>query len=193
MKKFFPLLGVAALCVATSCSGPSSKDSTAAADSANEATVDSGASKVASSEATDDSKFAVEAASGGMAEVEMGQMAQDKSTDSKVKAFGAMMITDHTKANNELKALAASKNITLPAAPGEDEQKIKEDLAKKSGKDFDKAYVDEMVKDHQKDVKFFEDARSTVKDPDLLAFIDKTLPVLKKHLQHIESINKQVK
>jgi putative membrane protein len=149
--------------------------------------------KVASSASEDDSKFAVAAASDGLAEVELGHLAEQKSADPKVKEFGSMMVTDHSKANDELSALAKSKNITLPPVPGEDEQKVKNDLAGKSGKDFDKAYIDEMVDDHHKDVKLFEDAKSTVKDPDLLTFIDKTLPVLKKHLQHVESIKKQVK
>lgn len=193
MKKFFPLLGLVALFAAAGCSGPATNDSTKSADSVNEAKVDSGSSKVASSAPEDDSKFAVEAASGGMAEVELGELARQKSRDAKVKEFAAMMITDHSKANGELKALAVSKNIALPETPGSDEQKIKENLTKKTGKEFDKAYVDEMVSDHKKDVKLFEDARSAVKDPDLLSFIDKTLPVLKKHLQHIETISDQTK
>jgi putative membrane protein len=192
MKKFLPLLGLAAIWTATSCSGPATKDSTAAADSANTAKIDSGASELASSAPDDDSKFAVKAAGGGMAEVELGQLAQQKSTDPKVREFGAMMVTDHSKANKELKALAESKKITLPAILDREEQKIKDELSKKSGKDFDKAYIDEMVKDHQKDVKEFDDARSLVKDPNLLTFIDKTLPVLKKHLQHVEAISKQI-
>ncbi|WPU95660.1 DUF4142 domain-containing protein [Mucilaginibacter sabulilitoris] len=193
MKKFFPFMGLALIWVGSGCSGPTTKDSTAAADSVNTAKIDSGSSKVASSTAEEDSQFAVKAANGGMAEVELGQLAQEKSKDARVKSFGAMMVADHSKANDELKALATSKNITLPAAPGEDEQKLKADLSEKSGKDFDKAYIEAMLKDHQKDVKEFEDARSKVKDPDLLTFIDKTLPVLKKHLQHVETISKEIK
>jgi putative membrane protein len=193
MNRFIPIFGVITLIAAVSCKGPSNGDSKAAADSTNQAKKDSGTMKVASSALEDDSKFAVAAASGGLAEVELGHLAEQKSADPKVKEFGSMMVTDHSKANDELTALAKSKNITLPPVPGEDEQKVKSDLAGKSGKDFDKAYIDEMVKDHHKDVKLFEDAKSTVKDPDLLTFIDKTLPVLKKHLQHVEGIKKQVK
>ena len=176
-----------------SCKGPSNNDSKAAADSMNQAKTDSGTMKVASSASEEDSKFAVAAASGGLAEVELGHLAEQKSTNPNVKQFGSMMVTDHSKANDELGALAKSKNITLPPVPGNDEQMVKSDLSGKSGKDFDKAYIDEMVNDHKKDVKLFEDARSTVKDPDLLTYIDKTLPVLKKHLQHVERIEKQIK
>jgi putative membrane protein len=193
MKRFIPVVGLLAFFAVASCKGPEKSDSKAAADSTNQAKTDSGTMKVASSASKDDSKFAVAAASGGLAEVELGHLAEQKSTDPKIKEFGTMMVTDHSKANEELTALAKSKNITLPPVPGEDEQKVKNDLAGKSGKDFDKAYIDEMVDDHQKDVKLFEDAKSTVKDPDLLTFIDKTLPVLQKHLQHVEGLKKQVK
>lgn len=193
MKRFIPVIGLITLFAATSCQGPEKSDSKADADSANQAKTDSGTMKVASSSSEDDSKFAVAAASGGLAEVELGHLAEQTSKNPRVKEYGSMMVADHSKANSELTALAKSKNITLPQIPGEDEQKLKKDLTIKSGKDFDKAYISEMVKDHHKDVKLFEDAKSTVKDPDLLTFIDKTLPVLKKHLQHVEGIEKQVK
>lgn len=193
MRKIFPIFGLLTIFAAVSCKGPSNNDSKAAADSMNQAKTDSGTMKVASSASEEDSKFAVAAASGGLAEVELGHLAEQKSTNPNVKQFGSMMVTDHSKANDELGALAKSKNITLPPVPGNDEQMVKSDLSGKSGKDFDKAYIDEMVNDHKKDVKLFEDARSTVKDPDLLTYIDKTLPVLKKHLQHVERIEKQIK
>ena len=104
----------------------------------------------------DDADFAVEAGNGGMAEVAMAKLAQQKATNPDVKAFAAKMITDHTKANDKLMALAKQKNITLPAAVSNDEQKKMDDMGKKSGKDFDKAYVSEMVDDHDKDVKLFD-------------------------------------
>jgi putative membrane protein len=103
------------------------------------------------------------------------------------------MVTDHSKANDELKALAHKLNITLPDSISSDESKTRDDLAKKSGADFDKDYVNDMVDDHKKDVKAFEDAAKNCKDSDLKAFANKTLPTLKMHLEAIEKIKKGMK
>ena len=135
-----------------------------------------------------DADFAVEAANGGMMEVEMGNYAQQNAFSSRVKDFGAMMARDHSQVNSELKALAASKNITLPATMGADAHKEMEDLMKKKGKDFDKAYMNMMLDDHKKDVKAFEKAASDCKDADLKNFASKTLPVLRTHLDSTKAI-----
>jgi len=140
----------------------------------------------------DDADFAVKAANGGMAEVAMGKMAQQKGMSQEVKDFGAKMVTDHTKANDNMMALAKQKNITLPAAISNDEQKKMDDMGKKSGKNFDKAYVHEMVDDHNKDVKDFEDASKNLKDADLKAFATTTLPTLKMHQTMIKAIDKKM-
>jgi len=136
----------------------------------------------------DAADFAVEAASGGMMEVELGKMAQDKATDPRVKDFGAMMVRDHSAAGDKLKSIAASKNITLPATVSDDQKKDMDDLAKKSGKDFDKAYMNMMLDDHKKDVKKFEDAADKCKDPDLKTFASETLPTLRMHLDSAKAI-----
>ena len=135
-----------------------------------------------------DADFAVEAANGGMMEVEMGNYAQQNALSSRVKDFGAMMVRDHSQVNSELKTLAASKNITLPATMGTDAHKEMEDLMKKKGKDFDKAYMNMMLDDHKKDVKAFEKAASDCKDADLKNFASKTLPVLRTHLDSTKAI-----
>ncbi len=140
----------------------------------------------------DDADFAVEAGNGGMAEVAMAKLAQQKATNPDVKAFAAKMITDHTKANDKLMALAKQKNITLPAAVSNDEQKKMDDMGKKSGKDFDKAYVSEMVDDHDKDVKLFDKQAKDGKDADLKSFAATTLPTLKMHQTMIKAIDKKM-
>jgi putative membrane protein len=136
----------------------------------------------------DDSKFATEAASGGMMEVEMGKMAAKEGMSADVKAFGEKMVADHTKPNDELKALAATKNITLPAGLSDDDQKMINKLSTMKGKDFDKKYVSMMADDHDKDVDHFEKAAKDCKDPDLKAWADKTLPTLKSHKDMIHKI-----
>ena len=179
----------------------SHKDSKDAADSANKVkdTMRSGVSDSGKAVTPpikveeNDAKFAVEAANGGMAEVVFGKLAEEKSNNVKVKDFGKMMVTDHSKVNDELKALAKKLNITLPDSIASDESKTRDDLAKKSGADFDKAYVQDMVDDHKKDIKAFEDAAKNCKDSDLKAFATKTLPTLKMHLEAIEKVKRHLK
>ena len=141
----------------------------------------------------DDSEFLVEAANGGMMEVQAGQLASTKAKSARVKAFGSMMVRDHSKANEELKTLAASKNITIPSTLGEDHQKHINDLNEKKGNDFDEAYMNMMVDDHKKDVDKFEDASKNAKDADVKAFAAKTLPVLRTHLDSARSVHDGIK
>jgi putative membrane protein len=128
-----------------------------------------------------DKDFMAEAAQGGMAEVKMGELARTKGQSDKVKSFADRMVTDHTKANDDLKAVATQKGVTLPTDMGAEEQQTYDKLNKLSGADFDKAYMDAMVKDHDKDVAAFEKHAKSTKDPDLKGFVQKTLPVLKDH------------
>lgn len=159
-------------------------DTTEQAEEANDEKEDQGA---ISSE--DDAEFAVKAASGGLMEVELARMAQQKAQNKAVKDFAAMMIKDHTKANDELKSLAAQKNITLPSAPGNKHQKHIDDLAKVTGAEFDKEYMDLMVEDHEEDVKLFEEiARDDAEDAAIKAFAAKTVPTLKNHLAEAKRI-----
>ncbi|MGZ5242793.1 MAG: DUF4142 domain-containing protein [Bacteroidia bacterium] len=136
--------------------------------------------------AEDDAEFMVKAASAGMAEVKLGELAMQKGSSKMVKDFAKMMVDDHTKANNELIALAAAKNITLPTAPGEDYMKKYDDLNKLAGADFDEKYMDIMVKEHKDAVDLFDDAAEDAHDADIKAFAAKTLPTLKMHLSHAE-------
>jgi putative membrane protein len=138
--------------------------------------------------ATSDADFVNEAAMGGMAEVELGKLASTKGANAEVKKFGQMMVTDHSKANDGLKALAAKKGWKLPTALDSSHQSTLEGLRNRVGADFDSAYVDDMVDDHEKDVKAFEDKAKNATDPDLKAFAEKTLPTLKKHLDAIKAI-----
>ncbi len=141
----------------------------------------------------DDIKFAVEAASSGMAEVTLGKMTQQKGNDKRVKNFGALMVKDHLKANQKLAAIARTESILLPYTPlGVDQKKI-DDLKKKSGADFDKAYVKMMIEDHQNDIKLFENAEKNGENADLKAFAKKTLPVLRNHLDAINTIQQGMK
>jgi putative membrane protein len=143
--------------------------------------------------ASGDRKFVMEALKGGMAEVELGKLATEKASNDAVKQFGQRMVDDHGKAGDELKKLAQDKGIDTPAALDGKHQKLRDRLAKLSGHEFDRAYVDEMVKDHRKDVKEFQREAGKAKDPDVKSFASKTLPTLQDHLKQIESLQTQVK
>jgi putative membrane protein len=135
-----------------------------------------------------DKDFLVNAASGGLLEVELGKIAQTNASAATVKSFGKQMITDHTKANTELMTLAKAKNITVPTVPGSEAQEHIQKLQGEKGADFDKHYVDMMVEDHKEDVEQFQKAADNAKDTAIKAFAAKNLPVLKEHLQKIQTI-----
>lgn len=136
----------------------------------------------------DDSTFAKKAADAGLTEVAVGMLAQEKSTNETIKEFGRMMVTDHTKANDELKAIAKQKNILLPTKPGEEHAQHISMLSAKSGEDFDKGFSEMMVQDHEKVYKLFEDAATSLSDVQLKDFAAKTLPVLEKHLREAKTL-----
>lgn len=140
-----------------------------------------------------DAEFATKLANGGLAEVALGKLAESKTTNPQVKEFAGMMVMDHSKANEELIAIAKTKNITLPVAPDEEHQKKLNDLSTKTGKDFDTAYVDAMVDGHKKTVDLLEDASKNCKDSDLMALATKLLPTVKGHLAKIEAIKASMK
>ena len=129
-----------------------------------------------------DRGFVEKAAAGGMAEVKMGKLAVDKGTSPTVKQFGQKMVDDHSKANDELKTIAAKKNLPMPADVDSEHAAVYDKLSKLNGPAFDKAYIDAMVKDHDEDVKEFRKAASmSGLDPDVKAWAKKTLNVIEQH------------
>src|ERR1700761_185836 len=128
-----------------------------------------------------DMSFYKKAAEGGLAEVELGKLAQEKSPTQTVKDFGAMMVKDHSAANRKLQTVAASKDIKLPTSPSVGQMGTKAKLEVLSGSTFDKSYIKGMVKDHEEDIKEFEKEATTGQDPQAKAFASATLPTLKSH------------
>ena len=140
-----------------------------------------------------DSTFANKAAQGGMAEVKLGELAKEKASSQAVKDFGQKMIDDHTKANDELKQVAARDGITLPTSIDAKDQATYDRLSKLSGAEFDKAYMRDMVSDHRTDVNEFKRESERGTNPNLKSFAAKTLPTLEQHLNMAESTEAQVK
>ncbi|MCU7492784.1 MAG: DUF4142 domain-containing protein [Ignavibacteria bacterium] len=147
-----------------------------------------GSSRTGSTASSVNQEFVSDAASGGMMEVELGTMAVQNASSQEVKDFGRRMIDDHSKANDELKSIAAKENIPVPAALKDENRDDVDKLSKLSGSDFDKEYIDMMVKDHQKDIKNFEDMAQNAQSPELKQFAQKTLPTLRQHLKMAQDI-----
>lgn len=130
-----------------------------------------------------DTEFRTKAAQGGMAEVALGQLAANKGSDPKIKEFGQHMVDDHGKANDELKAIAQRDGESLPTESSKQQQDAAQKLGLKSGKDFDAAYAQMMVKDHEEDVALFKKEAASGQDPEMKQFASKTLPTLEQHLK----------
>lgn len=140
-------------------------------------------SNVAPSMSDADRQFMTDAAQGGKTEVQLGYLAVQKAVSNDVKQFGQRMIDDHSQANNELMQLAANKTVTLPSELKSEQQETMNRLANLSGKEFDRAYMAEMLKDHKEDVAKFEQAANQATDPALKSWANKTLPTLRQHLE----------
>ena len=136
-----------------------------------------------------DQKFVKEAAQGGMAEVQLGQLATEKASSEAVKQFGQRMVNDHSQANNKLKELAGSKGVTLPQEPSAKDRATKERLSKLSGKAFDRAYMADMLKDHRADIAAFKMESRSGHDAQVKEFASGTLPTLEDHLKAAEKIH----
>lgn len=140
-----------------------------------------------------DEDFIKEAASGGLMEVELGRYAQQNAQNPRVRNFGAMMVRDHSKANEELKAILTQKNLNAPATMEEKHRDKMNDIQKKTGADFDKEYMGEMVDDHEKDVDKFKRYAENGNDPELKSFAAKTLPILLMHQDSAKKIRDAIK
>jgi putative membrane protein len=147
----------------------------------------------AGSMAAADRRFVQKAAMAGMAEVELGQLAQQKASDDQVKQFGAHMVQDHGKANDELKQVASAKGLQLPTGLDGKHAKGMKKLQQLSGADFDREYATMMVADHKEVVSEFQKQAKSSKDADVKAFAEKTLPTLQEHLKMAQALNGSAK
>jgi putative membrane protein len=140
-----------------------------------------------------DMDFVNDAAQAGLLEVKLGELAKTKGSSNEVKTLGEHMLTDHTKANNELMSLASKKSFTPPNMLDKEGQKHYDELSGKSGEDFDKAYTELMVKDHEKVISKFKKESNSGDDQDLKAWATRTLPTLEHHLMMAKDAKEKVK
>lgn len=173
--------------VTTSCNNKGSGETTEQS-----ATTETEVSQIQNSDtdtmAVNDSQFLVDVAETNYKEIALGQLAQKNTKNGDILALAKMMIEEHTKAQGELKALADKKSITVPNSASGQEAST---LSNLKGKDFDKAYADEMVTGHQKTIEKFEAVSKNSKDADIKAWASATLPTLNKHLEHSKECQKK--
>ncbi|NOT74384.1 MAG: DUF4142 domain-containing protein [Cyclobacteriaceae bacterium] len=176
MKTLLVKFAILGFILSLAACGPKKDDSKEAAEDQNEKKFDD-------TKIEGDTEFAVSAADAGMFEVKAGELAQTNGYSSEVKSFAKMMIEEHSKANAELTDAAASKNITLPAYLSNNAQGNYDALAKKTGKDFDDAYTDLMVKGHKDVLDLFKKEAADGKDADLKAWATGKVAIIEHHLE----------
>jgi len=139
---------------------------------------------------TGDKDFILAAAQGGMTEVKLGELAARNGSRDDVKEFGRMMVKDHTIINDDLKALAAQKGVTLTETVDAKHQEKLDKMAALTGAGFDDAYIDAMIKGHKKVAREFKAESAATQDSEIKGFLDKSIPVVEEHLKHITALKK---
>jgi putative membrane protein len=141
----------------------------------------------------DDKDFITKAMQDGMLEVQVAEEAAQKASSSDVKSYADHLVNEHTKANDELKQLASQKGAMAPTTLDDSHKKTLDKLTKLNGMPFDRQFSDDMISDHEKDVKAFEKASKNLTDPDLRAYAQRTLPALQQHLQMAKDLKTKIK
>ena len=139
-----------------------------------------------------DETFMTKAALAGMAEVDLGKLAVEKAANDEVKKFGQRMVDDHSKAVEDLKTLAQNKHVTLPTAIDPHETALRDRLAKLSGPEFDRAYMQAMMSDHRRALNEFRMEAKMGKDADVKGWASKTLPTIEEHVKLAQNTTRAV-
>ncbi|WP_340117382.1 DUF4142 domain-containing protein [Pelagibius sp. 7325] len=139
-----------------------------------------------------DSEFAKQAAGGGQAEVELGRLATEQSQHEAVTQYGETLVDEHTEANEKLKEIAEEKGIELPGDLPAEAQEAKSRLSQMTGLDFDRAFIEQMVSDHQRTIELFETQAQDGQDAELKTFAENTLPTLREHLDEAQRIEEEL-
>ncbi|HTB14157.1 MAG TPA: DUF4142 domain-containing protein [Bryobacteraceae bacterium] len=139
-----------------------------------------------------DSSFLKDATEGGIMEVKLGQLAQTNASSQAVKDFGQRMVTDHGKMGDDVRMVATNQHVSVPTSESMMQKMTYERLSHKTGVDFDKAYIEDMVKDHKADIAAFEKEVNSGSDPDAKAVAQKALPIIREHLRMAQEIAAQL-
>ncbi len=180
------VLGFSTMLSLTSCDNkPKPKDPEEVAEDANEGKEDPAARER-------DEQFLMKAAEINLEDIQLGQLAQQKSANAEVKALGKMLVDGHTKMMADLTALAGRKSIAIPTSPTKDVQDTYQKISEKTGVDFDKAFCDRMASGHKDAIDKFENAANNSPDAEIKAWASSMLPDLRTHLEHIQMCKDKV-
>jgi putative membrane protein len=135
-----------------------------------------------------EAQFIEHVARDGQAEVDLAQLAQQKAQNPEVKALARRLAADHTQSNQQLMQIAQKEGVQPPSSTKKEASKERAKLEKLNGQAFDRAFVQQVVQDHQKDIQFFQKQQTTLQDPQLKSFAQQTLPVLQQHLQMAQQV-----
>ncbi|MFL6565881.1 MAG: DUF4142 domain-containing protein [Burkholderiales bacterium] len=135
-----------------------------------------------------DRKHFQQIAQANMAEVQAGKLAQTKASSDEVKKFAQHMVDDHSKMLNEQQSMAQAKGVSLPKEPAKADKSALKKLQSASGDQFDRSYMQQMVKDHEKALKIVQDTAKGAKDPELKQAAQKAAPEIEKHLEMAKQI-----
>jgi len=166
--------------ITTDGSGTTTTTGTDAAGGTGAASAAGGTSAASLSSA--DNKFIQQATQHGLAEVQMGQLIVQNAQNAELKSFGQRLITDHNQANQQLAQIAAQKSVTIPTQADATHQQMMSQLSSLSGTEFDRTVTKDAVRDHERDIKLYQNAANNLQDPELKAFAQQNLPILQQHL-----------
>ncbi len=188
LKTFFGAAALALFLGMSSCKNEAKpEDTKEVAEEENEAKFDENDDK------EDDSEFLVAAAESDMMEIELGKLAQTKSSNADVKDFATKMVNDHTKSANETKPFAEKLQVSLPAAITDKGKEKYNELNEKSGHDFDQKFADMMVDNHEDALSKMEKASTDASDPEIRSWAAGKVPVLRGHLEHAKMLQDKIK
>jgi putative membrane protein len=196
MKRIFRILTVVSLASLLACNEAKrgndsdaaydNKDSKEQADEAND-------EKFEDNDMENDADFVSKIVESNYGEIKFAQLASQNSSNPEVKKMAAMLVTDHTKTLNELKALASSKAISVPVEEDDEARRKTERFSDEAGKDFDKKWCKEMIDRHEASINKFEKRIDKTEDAELKAWLNKTLPTLKSHRDQLEAMHDRMK
>lgn len=139
-----------------------------------------------------DRDFIHKAAMGGLTEVELGQLALRQAQNAQVKDLARTLVDDHSKVTQQLMELAEKKGVDVPRNLDREHRSRVDTLANRSGREFETAFVNEAIQDHQKDLELFQNQAQNGQDPDLKALAEKTVPALREHLRKAQDLQQQL-
>ena len=192
MKSIYQILAIAASLATISCNESGRGNDSNLNEERNEAAVASNTDKFAG-KTQDDADFVYEVVASNYGEIKLAELANQRSRTPEIKKVALAMQTDHTASLNELKMLAQAKAISVPVQEPDDSKCKMENIAQESGEEFDEEWCKEMMHMHDQNINRFEKRLDDTEDPELKAFISKTLPVLKEHRESLKACNEKLK